>query len=99
MSGDDSGFKAELSITARLARLQVSEDELAALATDVETILGHARSLAEVDTEGVAPMSHATGVALRLREDQAESSLPSDVATGQAAEQQDGMFKVPAIIE
>ena len=44
---------------ASLARLKVSEDEVASLTADLTAILGYVDVLNEVDTSDVEPMDHA----------------------------------------
>lgn len=84
---------------AQLARLALSEEELEALRGELAAILDHVAALAEVDTAGIEPMTHAVPIALRLRDDRPEPSLPVAVATADAAAVRDGGFEVPAIIK
>ena len=52
--------KDEIRSLSRLARLQLEEDEVASLQSDLSGILQHMKLLAEVDTEGVTPMTHVS---------------------------------------
>jgi len=54
---------------ASLARIRVSEAEVATLQGELNGILAWIEQLGEVDTEGVAPLSGAARMALRMRED------------------------------
>jgi aspartyl-tRNA(Asn)/glutamyl-tRNA(Gln) amidotransferase subunit C len=89
----------EVAEIAQLARLALGEAELDALRGELATILDHVAALAEVDTTGVEPMTHAVPIALRLREDRPEPSLPVEVALADAPVVRDGSFEVPAIIK
>jgi aspartyl-tRNA(Asn)/glutamyl-tRNA(Gln) amidotransferase subunit C len=90
--------RAEIEAIAHLARLALTEDELARYAADLTSILDHVAALSEVDTEGVEPMTHAVPTTLRLREDVARPSLAPEVALADAPAVRDGCFEVPAII-
>jgi aspartyl-tRNA(Asn)/glutamyl-tRNA(Gln) amidotransferase subunit C len=83
---------------ARLARLELEPDEAAALGRELGEILAHMATLAEVDTTGVEPMTHAIPLDLALRADEVESSLPVEAALGQAPDRDGDAFRVPAAI-
>ncbi|HVV84288.1 MAG TPA: Asp-tRNA(Asn)/Glu-tRNA(Gln) amidotransferase subunit GatC [Kofleriaceae bacterium] len=83
---------------AHLARLALTDAELDRFAAELTTILDHMAALAEVDTAGVEPMTHAVPTALRLRDDVAQPSLPVEVALADAPAVRDDCFEVPAII-
>ena len=84
---------------ARLARIAVSDEEVAALAPELSNILGWIEQLQEVDVEGVSPMDAVIPLDLRLREDRVDDGgIAGDVlANAPAAEQ--GFFAVPKVIE
>jgi aspartyl-tRNA(Asn)/glutamyl-tRNA(Gln) amidotransferase subunit C len=75
---------AEVLAVARLARLQLSEEELAPMARELSSVLDHIARIAELDLEGVAPTSHVVEVAGALRPDEPRPSLPREVALAQA---------------
>lgn len=89
----------EVRRVARLARLQLSEDELANLQTDLSNILDYMEMLNEVDVSQVAPTAQVTDLANVMREDATRLSLPRDDALANAPDQRDGMFRVKAIFE
>jgi aspartyl-tRNA(Asn)/glutamyl-tRNA(Gln) amidotransferase subunit C len=66
--------------------------------TELAAILEHFGAIAAADTQGVAPMTHAVPMDLRLRPDQAEPSLPAEVALRGAPAKADDCFVVPAVI-
>lgn len=84
---------------ALLARLALRDDEVRALTGELCAILEHMDALAELDTDGVEPMTHAVPMTLRLREDVAGESLPAEVALGSAPAREDDYFQVPNIIK
>ena len=61
---------------ASLARISISEDEKEELRNDLESILGFVGKLNEVDTTGIEPTAHVTGVVNILRKDEAEPGKP-----------------------
>jgi aspartyl-tRNA(Asn)/glutamyl-tRNA(Gln) amidotransferase subunit C len=84
---------------ARLARIAVSDDEVAALAPELSNILGWIEQLQEVDVGGVEPMTAVIPNRLRLRDDVVtEGGIGGEVlANAPAAEH--GFFAVPKVIE
>jgi aspartyl-tRNA(Asn)/glutamyl-tRNA(Gln) amidotransferase subunit C len=81
---------------ARLARLELSDDEVGRMATDLSSILGHIEKIGELALDDVAPTSHVVEVANALRPDEVQPSLPRDVALSQAPAVQDDGFLVPS---
>jgi len=89
----------EVAEIAQLARLAMSDAELESLRGELAAILDHVAAWGGGDTTGVEPMTHAVPTTLRLRADVRESSLPVEVALGDAPAERDGCFEVPAIIK
>jgi len=83
---------------ARLSRLALSEDQLARLAPQLESILEYVAKIGEVDVSGVDPMAHALPLANVLRDDVVEPSLPLDKVLANAPDTDGRFFKVPKII-
>jgi aspartyl-tRNA(Asn)/glutamyl-tRNA(Gln) amidotransferase subunit C len=81
---------------ARLARLELSEEEVERMAGELSKILGHIERISELDLEGVAPTSHVVEVGSALRPDEPRPSLPRDVALAAAPDVADGGFRVPS---
>ena len=84
---------------ARLARLDLSEEEVARLAPQLGAIVGYVALLRQVDTAGVEPLAHALPVQNVFREDECAESLPRERALANAPKQRDGCFAVPAVLE
>jgi len=84
---------------AHLARIRVREEELPALAADLSRILALAEQLAEVDVEGVAPMTSVVPMRLRLREDAVTDGGIREAVLANAPETEAGFFAVPKVVE
>jgi aspartyl-tRNA(Asn)/glutamyl-tRNA(Gln) amidotransferase subunit C len=81
---------------AQLARLELSEDELARMATELSSVLEHIERIGELDLDGVAPTAHVVEVENALRADEPRPSLPREQALASAPlVLQDG-FAVPS---
>jgi aspartyl-tRNA(Asn)/glutamyl-tRNA(Gln) amidotransferase subunit C len=83
----------EVLHVARLARLELSEEELEPMARELSAVLDHIATIAELDLEEVAPTTHVIADAMptdpvpthpRLRPDEPRDSLPREVALAQA---------------
>jgi len=84
---------------AHLARLALTDDEIERFRSELAAILTHMDKLAEVDTIGVVPMTHAVPMDLRLRADEPAKSLDVEIAVIAAPDKVDGCFRVPNIIK
>jgi aspartyl-tRNA(Asn)/glutamyl-tRNA(Gln) amidotransferase subunit C len=91
--------RAAVDHVARLARLDLSEDERERMLTELSQILEHAEKIQALDLDGVEPTSHAVPIVNAMRPDVKTPSLPQEVALRNAPESEDGRFKVPRIIE
>lgn len=85
---------------ARLARLQLTEDEQVLFARQLSEILAFAEQVQDVDTRDVPPTSHPTDSAGTVRQDTVAESLPRDIVLAQApdADRAAGLFKVPRVL-
>jgi len=81
---------------ARLARLELTEDEVGHMSEELSNILGHIEKIGELDLMGVAPTTHVVEVPGGLRPDEPEPSLPLEVALASAPAVSDGGFLVPS---
>jgi aspartyl-tRNA(Asn)/glutamyl-tRNA(Gln) amidotransferase subunit C len=88
----------DIEKVALLARLQLTEAEVAAMTTDLGQIVGYVDQLAEVDTEGVEPMAHAVEVTNVFRADEVTPSLPRDEALANAPHRDERGYLVPAVL-
>lgn len=83
---------------AKLARLALTEPELARLGTQLESILGYVAKIEQANVTGVEPMAHAINLTNVFREDEVQPSLPLDKVLQNAPETDGPFFKVPKII-
>ena len=81
---------------ARLARLELTDDEVEHMTGELSKVLDHIDKIAELDLEGVAPTSHVVEVERALRPVEPEPSLPRDVALAPAPAVSDDGFLVPS---
>ena len=84
---------------ARLARIKVPEGDLDTLAGELSNIMGWVEQLAEVDTDGVDPMTSVADMKLRWRADEVTDGGIRDRGTANAPDPRVGMFVVPKVIE
>ncbi|HJV47416.1 MAG TPA: Asp-tRNA(Asn)/Glu-tRNA(Gln) amidotransferase subunit GatC [Bacillota bacterium] len=84
---------------AKLARLNLTEEEAVQYTTQLNAILNFFEKLNELDTENVEPTSHVMEVYNVMREDEERPSIDRDEALRNAPDQEDGHFKVPAVME
>ncbi len=89
----------EVQKIASLARLAMSEQDAAALAPELNKILGFVEQLEEVDTSSVAPMAAVIPNTLRLREDAVTDGNVREKVLANAPARQGGFFGVPKVIE
>ena len=92
-------MKMDIEKVARLARLDLSEEEKVTFGSQLEQILTYMEQLNTLDTSGVEPTSHAIPVYNVFREDEVRPSLPQEEVLAIAPDEEDGHFKVPKIIE
>jgi aspartyl-tRNA(Asn)/glutamyl-tRNA(Gln) amidotransferase subunit C len=81
---------------ARLARLELSEDEVERMAAELSNVLDHIEKIRELDLEGVPPTSHVIDVVNALRADDPTASLPREVILAAAPEPVHDGFGVPS---
>lgn len=82
-----------------LSRLALSSEEEAKLGGELRSIVGFFEKLNELDTEGLPEMARPVELSNVLRPDEIRSSLSQEEALSVAIEKEDGMFKVPRVIE
>jgi aspartyl-tRNA(Asn)/glutamyl-tRNA(Gln) amidotransferase subunit C len=84
---------------ARLARIAVAEDEVEHLRGELNAILAFVEQLAEVDVEGVSPMTSVTPMAMKKRPDVITDGGIADDIVRNAPATQDHYFVVPKVVE
>jgi len=86
----------EVRHVARLARLQLSEEEVDRMAVELAGVLDHIATIAQLDLDDVEPTSHVVAVENALRADEPRPSLPRERALESAPAGADGGFAVPS---
>jgi aspartyl-tRNA(Asn)/glutamyl-tRNA(Gln) amidotransferase subunit C len=81
---------------ARLARLQLSEQEVERMVGELSGILDHVDRIGNLDLEGVEPTAHVVALENVLRPDEPCPSLPRDVALAPAPDPFEGAFRAPS---
>jgi aspartyl-tRNA(Asn)/glutamyl-tRNA(Gln) amidotransferase subunit C len=90
---------AEVEHVARLARMRLEPEELEQMRSQLSDILDYIKTLQEVNVEGVLPTDQITGLKTLMRTDEVTSLLEQEQVLANAPDQQDGMFRVRAILE
>ena len=81
---------------ARLARLELSEDEVGRMTGELSAILDHIEKISALDLDGVPPTSHVVDVPNALRPDVPRPCLPREVVLASAPAVEDEGFSVPS---
>ncbi len=84
---------------AKLARLALTDEEVARYAADLSAILAYAEQLQEVETDHIPPTASVLPLRNVLREDIPRPGLDQEDALANAPLRQDGYFQVPAVLE
>ncbi len=84
---------------ARLARLQLTDEETDRFTMQLAGILAYCAKLDELSTDGVEPTSAVVSIAGTERDDAAGASLPRDEVLAAAPAHDAGFFKVPPVID
>jgi aspartyl-tRNA(Asn)/glutamyl-tRNA(Gln) amidotransferase subunit C len=84
---------------AHLARLELSDAELAAMTRQLGAILDYVQQLQQVNTDGVEPLAHPLPVQNVFRADEPAASLPVDDALANAPNRSGNFYSVPAVLE
>ncbi|MFO7633431.1 MAG: Asp-tRNA(Asn)/Glu-tRNA(Gln) amidotransferase subunit GatC [Caldilinea sp.] len=89
----------EVRHVAELAKLWLSEDELALYAEQLSAILDYAERLQQVDTSHVAPTPYVLPLTNVMADDAPSPSLANETALANAPDRADGFFRVRAVFE
>jgi aspartyl-tRNA(Asn)/glutamyl-tRNA(Gln) amidotransferase subunit C len=91
--------RAAVAHIATLARIKVPEENLDALARELDNLLHWVEQLNEVDTSKVEPMTGAVRMALPRRRDEVTDGNRRDDILANAPEPAHGFFAVPKVVE
>jgi aspartyl-tRNA(Asn)/glutamyl-tRNA(Gln) amidotransferase subunit C len=82
-----------------LARIRITDEEVAAFEGELNAILGFVEQLSEVDITGIDPMTSVTPMRLRRREDKVTDGGYADRIVANAPVSEDDFFVVPKVVE
>lgn len=88
----------DVAHVARLARLQLTDDELELFTEQLGAVLDHAGDVAALDTAGVPPTAHPLPLRNVLRADVPVPGVDRDEVLAAAPAVEDGRFRVPRIL-
>ena len=91
--------RSEVKHIASLARIGLTEDEIMMFGDQLSQILEQFEVLNELDTSGVAPTGHASGLQTVMRDDQAQDSLDHDDVLKNAPRREGEFFRVNSVLE
>ncbi|MHC4397197.1 MAG: Asp-tRNA(Asn)/Glu-tRNA(Gln) amidotransferase subunit GatC [Planctomycetota bacterium] len=84
---------------AKLARLELTEGEVAEFTGQLSAILDYVAKMDELDTKNVQPLAHCLPISNCLREDCVKESLGTEKALANAPQRDGNFFKVPKILD
>ncbi len=83
---------------AKLARLELQEDQIEAYTAQLEKILTYIDQLQEIDTKNIIPTTRAVEVVNAMREDIVEVNCSREEILNQAPHREGDFFRVPKIL-
>ena len=91
--------RATVAHIAKLARIRVDDGEIEVLSRELGQIIGWVEQLAEVDTEGIEPMTGAGRFPLPQRDDVVDDGGDAQRVLANAPERHGDFFTVPKVVE
>jgi aspartyl-tRNA(Asn)/glutamyl-tRNA(Gln) amidotransferase subunit C len=88
----------QVAHVARLARLELSDDELTRFTGQLAAALAYAAEIGELEVEDLEPMAHPLPLQNVLRDDEPEPTLDRDTVLAEAPAAEDRRFRVPRIL-
>lgn len=89
----------EVRKIAELAKLDLSDDEVALYATQLSHILSYFRELQQLDTSDIPPTASVLPITNVFRDDAAGETLPPELSLRNAQESLGNQFKVSAVLD
>jgi aspartyl-tRNA(Asn)/glutamyl-tRNA(Gln) amidotransferase subunit C len=84
---------------AELSKLEFNDHEIDAIQQDLEQMIGFVDKLNEIDTTGIAPLTHMCVEGNMLREDEIKGSIDNATALKNAPSTEGQFFTVPKVIK
>ena len=88
-----------IEYTAKLARINLTDEEKAKFSAQLDSIIGYVEKLEELDTSDVEPTAHPFPVENVWQEDEVSSELSVEEALQNAPAQRNNMFSVPKVVD
>lgn len=88
----------DVRYVANLARLELSDEEVAEFQPQLEAVLQHVEALTRLDVTAIDPTAHAAPVFDRMRADVPHDSLPPAAVLQNAPDQAQGQIRVPKVV-
>src|SRR5271167_2171334 len=96
-----AGMSADFDVryTAQLARLNLSEEEIATFQSQLSQVLAYVEKLNEVDVGNVEPTAHTNPLFNVLRKDESRDWFTPEQALANAPRQANNLFVVTKVVE
>jgi len=91
--------RADIEKLAQLARIQITEDQIAVTTSSIANVLSLVDQLQAANTDGVTPMAHPLDAVQRLRADEVTEINQRDAFQAIAPATENGLYLVPNVIE
>jgi aspartyl-tRNA(Asn)/glutamyl-tRNA(Gln) amidotransferase subunit C len=89
----------DVRYVAKLARIDLSENEITRFGEQLGTIMTHIDKLSEVDIEGIEATSHANQLSNKVRKDEPVEGLKPEDFLQNAPDQAKGQLRVPKVVD
>jgi len=99
MSTDAPHHTVDVPYLARLARLELTQEEIDLFGGQIGRILDHVELMNKLDISGIEPTAHAISVFDVIREDAVTESLPKATILENAPHNANGLFLVPKVLD
>lgn len=88
----------DVRYVANLARLELTDEEVATFQPQLEAILSHVEALSKLDVSGIEPTAHSGAVFGKMRDDVPHESLSQAAMLQNAPDQAQGQIRVPKVV-
>jgi aspartyl-tRNA(Asn)/glutamyl-tRNA(Gln) amidotransferase subunit C len=99
MSTNAPHHTVDVPYLARLARLELTQEEIDLFGGQLGRILDHVEQMNKLDISGIEPTAHAITVFDVIREDAVTESLPKQTILDNAPHNANGLFLVPKVLD
>jgi aspartyl-tRNA(Asn)/glutamyl-tRNA(Gln) amidotransferase subunit C len=91
--------RKDIEKLAHLSRLELTEEELVNMESDMNKMLHFVEKINELDLEGVEPLAYVSDEVNILREDEVKQDITHDEALKNAPDKDTDYFRVPKVIK